>query len=291
MQHVAAPVAVGPKTFRMGDVLEHVAIVPGLLFMLALFGLPFVYTVWKSVSDPALGIDNYTAIAEDPLYLRLMANTVISAIGTTLACVAIGYPLTYAIYRARSTWKRIMMALVLISYAVGTVPRAFAWLVLLGDHGLLNQLLFAVRRSDRPIEFLYTQLGVLIGMTQVMLPFFVLILLGSMIRIDNRLVPAARTLGASGVQAFVTVFLPLSSPGLLAASMLTFIYSLGFYVIPAVLGGPAQATVVMKIQSLVLQLGEWGLGAGLATLLAVAAVGGALVYVRTTGLTAVATHD
>ena len=268
-------------------------LLPGAAVMGVFFFLPFALVGWTSVSDPAPGLENYREIATSPLYLHVVWNTARSAFLTTLGCVLIGYPVAYAIYRARGRWRRIMLGLVLFTYAVGTLPRALAWVIVLGDRGLINQALRALGliEASASVRFLYNQAGVLIGMIHAMLPFFALILLGAMARVNPNLVPAARTLGASQRRAFFLVFVPLTRPGLVAGALLIFIYSLGFYVIPAVLGGIPQTTVVMLIQSLVLTNGLWGLGAALSALLVLVAVAGAAVYVRTTGLTHVGGHE
>jgi putative spermidine/putrescine transport system permease protein len=268
-------------------------LLPGVAVMGAFFFLPFALVAWTSVSDPTPGLENYREIATSPLYVTVLRNTIRSALWTTLGCVLVGYPVAYAIHRARGRWRQVMLGLVLFTYAVGTLPRALAWVIVLGDRGLVNQTLAAVglTRAGDPVHFLYNQAGVLIGMIHAMLPFFTLILLGAMARVSRNLVPAARTLGASPVRAFFLIFVPLTRPGLVAGALLIFIYSLGFYVIPAALGGLTQTTVVMLIQSLVLTNALWGLGAALSALLVVVAVGGAAVYVRLTGLTHVGGHE
>jgi putative spermidine/putrescine transport system permease protein len=266
-------------------------LVPGLLVMFAMFVWPLVLVVVKSVTDPVLGLDNYRLMLTDSLFVHVLFNTVVSALYTTIGCLLIGYPLAYAVFSAAGRWRSLMLGLILFAYAVGTIPRAFAWVVLLGDGGVINQVLLKLHLTHEPVRLIYNQLGVLIGMIHVMLPLITLILLGTMTRVSPHLVPAARTLGASPLRAFVEVFVPLTRSGVLAASMLIFIYTLGFYVTPAVLGGPRQTTAVMEIQNLALNLGQWGLGAALSTVLALASVIGAVFYVRTTGVTSAALQD
>jgi putative spermidine/putrescine transport system permease protein len=266
-------------------------LLPGLIVLAALFVVPFALVYWKSFTDPVPGLQNYQSILSNSLYVRVLWNTIVSAFWTTVGCLIIGYPLAYAIYRSSNRVRFILLGAVLFAYSVGTVPRSFAWLVVLGDRGVINQLRSFVTGATQPVYLLYNQTGVLIGMIHVMLPFMTLLLLGAMTRVNPRLVPAARTLGASPLRAFWEVFLPQTRPGIIAGAMLIFIYSLGFYVIPAVLGGPTQTTIVMQIQSLVLEVGRWGLGAALSGLLAVAAVLGAIFYVRATGLTNVYERD
>jgi putative spermidine/putrescine transport system permease protein len=266
-------------------------LLPGLLVIAVLFVVPFGRVYWTSLTNPVPGWQNYAEILTNSLYFRVLRNTVVSAFWTTLGCLLIGYPLAYAIFRTRGWVRIILFGSVLFAYAVGTVPRTFAWLVMLGDRGLVNQVWMEITGSRRPIPILYNQSGVLIGMIHVMLPFMTLLLLGAMARVSPNLVPAARTLGASPLRALWEVFIPQTRPGVIAGVMLIFIYSLGFYVVPAVLGGSQQTTIVMQIQSLVLTTGRWGLGAALAGLLAIFSVLGSAAYVRLTGLTDVYAND
>jgi putative spermidine/putrescine transport system permease protein len=259
--------------------------------MFSLFVVPFALVYFKSLTDPLPGLQNYEAILTNPLYARVLWNTLVSAFWTTVGCLLIGYPFAYAIYRSSHRVRLILLGSVLFAYSVGTVPRSFAWLVVLGDRGVINQAWSTLTDSTQPVYLLYNQTGVLIGMIHVMLPFMILLLLGAMTRVNPRLVPAARTLGASPLRAFWEVFLPQTRPGIIAGALLIFIYSLGFYVIPAVLGGSTQTTIVMQIQSLILTAGEWGLGAALSGVLALAAIIGAVFYVRATGLTDVYARD
>ena len=259
-------------------------LVPGLVLMGALFVLPIAQVMWISVSTPDIGWQNYHAISTDPLYVRVLTNTAVAAVGATVACLVIGYPTAYAIYRAPARWRQLLLALVLFSYAVGTMPRVFSWLVVLGDHGLLNQLLIGSGTLKQPVPMIFNLTGVLIGMTHVMLPFMSLILLGSMMRVSRQLMPAARTLGASPAKSFWFVFFPLTMPGILAGTMMILVYSLGFFVVPAVLGGSAQTTVVMAIRELALNLGLWGLASALAVVIVIISIAGTAVYVRMTGL-------
>ena len=254
-------------------------LIPGLAAMAVLFVWPITHLVALSIEGPPGAANPYVAIMTEPLYLRVMVNTGVSALSTTILCLLIGYPAAYAIHVLRPPWRTIVLGSVLLSYAVGTMPRAFSWIVLLGDRGLLNRMLMQAFDLRQPVSMLYNQSGVLIGMTHVMLPFIVLTLLASMARVPPRLVPAARTMGAGPWRAFASVFLPMTLPGILAGVMMTFIYSLGFYVVPAVLGGAGQTTVVMVLRDLTLGLGRWSIGSALSITVIVVCVTGAAIYV------------
>ncbi|MFN3643600.1 MAG: ABC transporter permease [Gemmobacter sp.] len=254
-------------------------LLPGVAAMALLFLWPIVGLLMLSLDVPPGGTSPYAAILNEPIYRRVMANTAISSLGTTAICLALGYPVAYAIHSIRPPWRSIVLGAVLFSYAVGTMPRAFSWIVLLGDRGIVNRTLMQIFDWKAPLQMLYNQSGVLIGMTHVMLPYMVLTLLASMARVPPQLVPAARTLGASRWRAFVNVFLPLTIPGVLAGVMMTFIFSLGFFVVPAILGGAQQTTVVMILRDLTLGLGRWGIGSALSIAVIVLCIVGAAIYV------------
>lgn len=254
-------------------------LVPGLVAVAVLFVWPIVNLLVVSLDVQTGTKSPYLAVLSEPIYLRVIINTAISSLGTMIFCLLVGYPTAYAIHVLPSPWRLIVLSSVLFSYAVGTMPRAFSWIVLLGDRGLVNQALMTALDLREPVQMLYNQSGIIIGMTHVMLPFMVLTLLGAMSRVPDRLVPAARTLGAGPLRAFAFVFLPLTMPGILAGMMMTFIYSLGFYVVPAVLGGAGQTTAVMILRDLTVGQGRWGIGAALSISMIVICIVGASVYV------------
>lgn len=254
-------------------------LVPGLAAIAVLFVWPIVNLLIVSLDGQAETKSPYLALLSEPIYLRVIANTAVSSLGTTVFCLLVGYPTAYAIHVLPPQWRLLVLSSVLFSYAVGTMPRAFSWIVLLGDRGLLNQSLMQIFNLSEPIQMLYNQKGVIAGMTHVMLPFMVLTLLGAMKRVPDRLVPAARTLGAGPVRAFTLVFLPLTAPGILAGMMMIFIYSLGFFVVPAVLGGAGQTTVVMILRDLTLGQGRWAIAAALSITTVVICTAGSAAYV------------
>lgn len=278
--------AAADRSWRLSDLLVGTAslvwLVPGLVAMAVLFVWPIVQLLILSLDTPAGTTSPYVTVLSEPIYLRVITNTAVSALGTTVICLLIGYPTAYAIHILPAPWRPIVLAAVLFSYAVGTMPRAFSWIVLLGDRGLVNQVLMTAFDLREPIYMLYNQSGVLIGMTHVMLPFMVLTLLGAMARVPERLMPAARTLGAGAFRSFALVFLPMTVPGVLAGMMMTFVYSLGFFVVPAVLGGAKQTTVVMILRDLTLGLGRWAIGSALSITVIVICVIGAAIYVSLT---------
>jgi putative spermidine/putrescine transport system permease protein len=160
-----------------------------------------------------------------------------------------------------------MLALLLVSFWISVLVRTFSWLMLLGRNGLVNNSLEAVGLISQPIEFMRNELGVLIGMVHYMVPYAVLPLLASMQVIDTRVLSASRSLGATGGQTFWRIYLPLTKPGLIAAALLVFIISLGFYVTPAILGGGKVLMVAEYISVQLLVTLRWGTAAMLAALM------------------------
>lgn len=254
-------------------------LIPGLILMAILMAWPIATLLTLSLQTPDSNTNFYVTILTEPIYRRVLLNTGISALATTVICLLIGYPTAYAIHALASPLRGIVLASVMFSYAVGTMPRAFSWIVLLGDRGLVNQALMQTLSLSEPIPLLHNQGGVLIGMIHVMLPLMVLTLLAAMARVPKAVVAAARTLGAGPLRAFAFVFLPMTLPGILAGMLITFISSLGFYVVPAVLGGAAQTTVVMILRDLTLGLGRWGIGSALSIVMIVFCIVGAAIYV------------
>jgi putative spermidine/putrescine transport system permease protein len=169
--------------------------------------------------------------------------------------------------RAAGGERSAMLGLLLVSFWISVLVRTFAWLMLLGRNGLVNGTLQSAGLIDQPIEFMRNELGVLIGMVHYMVPYAVLPILASMQNIDGRVLAASPGLGASGAQTFWRIYLPLTRPGLVAAGLLVFILSLGFYVTPAILGGGKVLMVAEYISVQVLITLRWGTAAMLAVIM------------------------
>lgn len=242
-------------------------VAPAVLLVLALYVAPIVNVLFLSVSDPKPGLGNYAKIFESDTVANLIWRTIRLCLITTVAAVTLGYVVSYAMLHALSGMRRRMMAILLISFWISVLVRSFAWLMLLGHNGLLNGALLGSGLISEPLALMRNEFGVLIGMTEYMLPYAILPLLANMQGIDPRVTSASRSLGASNVQTFLRVFLPLTRPGIIAASLLVFISSLGFYVTPAILGGGKVQMIAEYISVQLLVTVRWGVAAMLATLM------------------------
>ena len=185
----------------------------------------------------------------------------------TLPSGGLGYPTAYVLSRVGGRLRRVLLLLVIVPYLTSFLVRTYAWMVLLGPKGIINSLLLEAGLIDTPLKLLYSAIGVHVGMIHVLLPLMILPLYSVMVRIDAAWLRAARSLGAQPRQVFLHVFLPLSLPGIGAGCALVFLSSIGFFVTPALLGGPKQITIAMLIDLMINDLLNWGLGAALALML------------------------
>lgn len=243
-------------------------IAPALLLMAAFYFYPLAKVLWISVTEPQPGLGNYALLFTSQSVQRTLVTTARICVITTAVTLLLGYAVAYAMVHAGERQLRWLTFCVLLPLWISVLVRAFAWVTLLRGNGLVNQALMGMGLIAEPLALVRNELGVMIGMVHYMIPFAVLPLYSNMRLIDLRLVAAARGLGAGPVAAFRRVFLPLSAPGIVGATILIFIFSLGFYVTPAILGGGRVLMVAEYIGVQILTVLRWGLGAMLsATLL------------------------
>ncbi|BDG72427.1 ABC transporter permease [Roseomonas fluvialis] len=245
-------------------------ILPALLLLLVFYVAPILQVLAISVTEPEPGLGNYERIFTSESVQRVILTTLRICLITTVLALLLGYAIAHAITlaspRARGWW---IMA-VLVPLWISVLVRAFAWVTLLRRQGLVNNTLMNAGVITEPLPLVWNEFGIIVGMVHYMVPFAVLPMLASMREIDPRLLAAARGLGASRAQVFRSVFLPLSMPGVIAAAVLVFIFSLGFYITPAILGGGKTLMVAEWISLQILDLIRWGLGTMMATMLIIA---------------------
>lgn len=244
-----------------------ILVLPFVVLVGALFLGPIFNILWLSVSDPTPGLGNYAELFTSDSLGRILWTTLRVCVISTAISVALGYSIAYAMVHAADSKRNKMLGLLLVSFWISVLVRTFSWLMLLGRNGVVNSTLETIGIISEPISFMRNELGVLIGMVHYMVPYAVLPILASMQSIDGRVVQASRSLGATGTQTFWRVYLPLTRAGLVAAALLVFIINLGFYVIPAVLGGGKVLMIAEYISVQVLVTLQWGTAAMLAALL------------------------
>jgi len=244
-------------------------VAPALFLILALYLFPLTRVLWISVAEPKLGLHNYALLFTNGAIQRILLTTARICLMTTALTLVGGYLAAYALVHVGERQRQWMMFCVLLPFWLSVLVRAFAWVMLLRREGAVNSALLALGIIDAPLTLVRNEVGVVIGMVHYMLPFAILPLYANMQGIDRRLVAAARGLGARPFAAFLRVFLPLSLPGIVGAAVLVFVFSLGFFITPAILGGGKTVMIAEYIGANILNNVRWGLATMLASSLLV----------------------
>jgi putrescine transport system permease protein len=239
-----------------------VAGIPSLC-LIVLFLIPFLIVLKISFSQPRLAIppyapliawvhgwpaprlhlSSYAELFTDPLYLRSYLYSIMVAAVSTLLCVAVGYPMAYAIARAGEAWRSFLLMLIVLPFWTSFLLRVYAWIGLLQNDGLINTVLLRLGLIHHPITLLQTDFSLYVGIVYSYLPFMILPLYANLEKHDPALLEAAADLGARPFTAFLRVTLPQSLPGIAAGSLLVFIPAVGQYVIPTLLGRTDQIMI------------------------------------------------
>ena len=258
-------------------------VLPLLLAVGVGFNLPLLGMLGRSFFGASgLTLANFREMFEASAYLKVLAGTFRIALVTALLCVLLGYPLAYWLRRLPPRWQMVALTLVVIPFWISILVRTYAWIVVLGNAGIVNRSLLALGLIDEPLSFLYNELGVVIGTVNVLLPFLVLPLFAAMLKIDEHLLRAAETLGASPWTVFWRIFFPLSVPALSAGAVLVFILTLGFFITPAVLGGGRVPMVANMLDLFVNQMPNWELASAISAVLLVVTLALFVWYLRLT---------
>ncbi|MDO5598001.1 MAG: ABC transporter permease [Acidaminococcus sp.] len=213
-------------------------------------------------------LENYIQFLE-PLYLKIFVFTLGTAFLTTLLTFAMGYPVAYTIAMVLpKKWQQAGIILVMIPFWINFLIRSYSWVIILRAHGLVNSFLMSIGAIKVPLQLLYNNTAVLIGMVYGLLPFMVLPIYVSLEQMDKRLLEAASDLGAGPLTAFRKITLPLTMPGVAAGSILVFISSLGMFVVPDIMGGAKSSLMGNVIQNQFLSARDWPFGSALSIILA-----------------------
>jgi len=248
-------------------------IAPALLLVGVIYFLPLARVLAISVLEPEPGLGNYALLFTSAPIQRVLGTTLRICLFTTSITLVLAYVVAYVLTHAKPTAQRLMMLGVLLPLWMSVLVRAFAWVTLLRRQGLVNNALIGMGAIDESLALMWNEIGVTIGMVHYMLPLGILPLWAAMRDIDGRVLAASRGLGASATQTFVRVFLPLSLPGVIGAGLLVFIFSLGFFVTPAILGGGKTIMIAEYINAQVHESLRWGVGTMLATTLVATILG------------------
>jgi putrescine transport system permease protein len=252
------------------------------LFLILLFTVPFLVVLKLSVSetdgihfqdltsyadgvvDIKIKLSNYIFLTSDPLYIETYWSSIKFAALNTAICLFIGYPFAYFMARSPASMRPALLMLVSLPFWTSYLLRVYAWKGLLDDHGVFNNLWMWMGIIDEPIKMMHTGFSMTVGMVYTYLPFMILPLYANLVKMDLRLLEAAKDLGATPWKAFWLITVPLSKNGIVAGSMLVFIPSVGEYVIPELLGGPSTLMIGRVLWDEFFSNNDWAMASAVA---------------------------
>ena len=242
-------------------------IAPLLAFLALVYVVPFLGVAEWSVTLPKPGVGQYERLAHDPLVLSVFVRTFRICAIVTATSVAAAYAMAYVWVRGTRWQRRLTELCILIPFLISILTRAFGWLALLSNRGLVNSWLQASGLIDSPLQLTYNEFSVILGMTHALTPFAAFPLASAMRSVDERVLLAARGLGASRLRVFWSVFLPMTASGVIGAALIVFVFTLGFFVTPAILGGGRSIMAAELVYLRMFQSPDWGLGAAVSVVL------------------------
>jgi putative spermidine/putrescine transport system permease protein len=242
-------------------------VTPLLGFLAAVYVVPFIGVAEWSVTLPKPGVGQYERLAADPLVLSVFLRTFRICAIVTATSVGAAYAIAYVWVRGTPLQRRLTELCILVPFWISILTRAFGWLALLSSRGLVNSWLEASGLIASPLQLTYNEFCVILGMTHVLTPFAAFPLASAMRSVDERVLLAARGLGASRLRVFWSVFLPMTASGVVGAALIVFVFTLGFFVTPAILGGGRSIMVAELVYLRMFQSPDWGLGAAVSVTL------------------------
>ncbi len=250
-------------------------VLPALVVLTLFFLFPLVFVLTDSVRNPngTLTFARYVSFLTDPDSNRVYLRTLELGLIVTILAAILSYPTAYLMSRMSPRRRTLAMSLVILPLLTNPVARTFAWLIILGRHGLINVSLQTIGIITEPLRLIYTENAIVVGLLQLFMPLMVLALVSAMENIPVEVEEAARSLGANGLQTFLRVLLPLSADGLVLGGTLVFTGSITAYVTPAILGGTRVLMLATLLQQRAIVLLDWE-GA---TIIAVVMIGSTLV--------------
>jgi len=258
------------------------------IWMLMFFFLPFVFVFKISLAESIIArppftsliawvdgtrlsinliFDNYLLLLEDDFFTIAYLNSLKIAFVATLCCLIIGYIMAYGIARSKASIRNVLLLLVILPFWTSFLLRVYAWMGLLSNHGIINNLLLAIGFIDQPIQMMYTDFAMYVVFVYTFLPFMILPLYSTLEKMDMSLHEASADLGAKPVTTFLTVTVPLSMPGIIAGCMLVFIPAVGEFVIPSLVGGPDSMMIGRMLFDEFFANRDWPLASAVAVVL------------------------
>ena len=273
---------------RLGLTGRGLVVMVPYVWLLLFFLIPFAIVLKISFAEADIAIPPYTALFEwaeggmltvklnfasfmflltDSLYAVAYLNSLKIAFVSTVLCLLLGYPMAYGIAKAPNSWRGPLLMMIILPFWTSFLIRVYAWIGILKPEGLLNNFLIWLGVIDTPLQILYTDVSIYIGIVYSYLPFMILPLYATLEKLDDTLLEAAADLGARPVKAFLAVTLPLSVPGIVAGSLLVFIPAVGEFVIPSLLGGPNTLMIGAVLWNEFFANRDWPVASAVATVM------------------------
>ncbi len=257
-----------------GRALPALLLLPASAVTLVAFVLPMGWLARLSLGRTSGGVqidtvtgDNYLRFFTDSYYLSVLWRSVWVASSVAVLAVLASYPIALFLFRTRSRWRGVLAVLTIAPLLVSSVVRTFGWMIILGDQGWINFMLRLAGLAAAPVHLMNNVTGVLIGLTEIMMPTTTLALVAGFARLDLSLEEAARTLGASPWRCFRRVTLPLTAPGIAVAALVTFVLSISSFITPSLLGGGRVPMLASTIYEEALETLDWPLAAAISLIL------------------------
>ncbi|MFE0441589.1 ABC transporter permease [Aerococcus sp. NPDC058936] len=257
----------------MHKVSRTIALLPTLILVIVFLLIPLAMLfVTTFVTESGNPIEYYRSFFESSYSLNVLWRTLYIALTVTVICIILGVPTAYFISGLNSRWKNIMMAVTVFPLLTNSVVRSFAWINILGQNGVVNQLLLSSKIIDQSLSLLYTEFAIIIGSVYLFLPTMITSLVGVMDNIDDEIVEAAGSLGLNQLQVFIKVVVPLSVSGMIVGSILVFTGTLTAYTTPQLLGGNRNMVLATYLRQSAMTLGDWQLASVIAVIMVVVTV-------------------
>jgi putative spermidine/putrescine transport system permease protein len=259
-----------------------IVLAPATIFFLFIFLIPILALLYISFNPSLKGaivfqdiftLENYVRFFSRPIYTNSLLNSIKLGVITSLVSLVMSYPLAYLIAKTKHpTWNNILMILILVPLQIDQMVRAYGLMTILGDNGVINATLLEQGVISKSLPLMYNFMGVVIGLTQITIPFMVLSLIGIIRRIDPFFEEAAQNLGANRFKTFIHIILPLSMPGIFAGTLLVFAISISNFVIPVMLGGSNYFVISMWIYKIINETNNWQFAATVSSILLIISV-------------------
>lgn len=245
-----------------------------------------VYSFQKAEGTGALlggfTIETWVSVLTDTFYLRLIGNSIYTSVVITVLTLLTSYPIALYVHRSRGLWRTILLVLVISPLLLSAVVRTYGWIAILSDQGLVNQVLMSIG-FERPVRLVYNQTGVIIGLTEILMPYMILALLAGFGRLDPRAEEAALSLGASPFTVFRRIILPLSVPGIALGSLLCFVLAVSAFITPRLLGGGRVFLLATEIYDQAIVSLNWPVAATLSGIILIIFGAALYLYMRLLG--------